>query len=148
LTVLISLALGVAIALPSFLNLTTQVKGQLAIQFIPFPIHKSINVALSGGVTCLLAWYGFWRSRREERAYLIATLIAAACLLGGAVVFFLPEGNEHNLFNAAIVFLSVPAAGMIIPNYNGSVRNTHPNAWGTAGLFILYLPATVFIVST
>lgn len=116
LPLLIALSLGVALAAPTFLTILQYRQGGAR-----FALSSGVGfmyaraVAVGAGPMLIAAIAGLRRFSRSHRPFVATMLLAACVLLTLSIAFQLPVENNHNFFNAAMVFLAVPAAGLVMP---------------------------------
>jgi len=112
----LSLAAGCLASLPWWWHLLG--RGDAAGRLV-FQPTRAIGVVAAGWLVMAAAWFGRTRFGGTPRTIALALLIAAAPLVVATVFLALPVGNEDNFFHAALVLLSVPAAGFVLPRPRG-----------------------------
>jgi hypothetical protein len=141
LPVVIALATGVLLAAPTFIQLFGQGGSATSINPPAMIVLKLINMGLNFGVIAVLVLLAL-RSSLGELGGIRAAAITGALLLFAVALVHLEEGNEHNLTNAALVVLAVPAVAALILDRTGQPR---PQAAATRRLWLtglLFLPVT------
>ena len=142
-----SLALsgGALLAAPSYYHLFTAGQGGWELSTPATSLVKWVALTLTFAPIAGLAVWGALRAPARQRHGIAVTALAGLALLGAAFAIDLDtlrhveRGNEHNLTNAALCVLAVPAVAWI----SASRRLWHPAAL----VFLLFLPTTVLTVA-
>jgi hypothetical protein len=103
-------------------------------------VLKLINMGLNFGVIAVLVLLALRSSVGELGVGIRAAAITGALLLFAVALVHLEEGNEHNLTNAALVVLAVPAVAALVLDRTGQPR---PQAAATRRLWLtglVFLP--------
>ncbi len=103
-----AVGLGLALAAPSYLHILGGGGSGVTIRFAFLGALLAISFAMAP--IWLVAVGGALRAAEAKQHGDSTLLLAATVLLGVGVVLHLAEGNEHNLVNAALVVLAIPAA--------------------------------------
>lgn len=143
LPVVMALGIGVLLAAPTFIHLFSQGGGTTSINPPRMIVLKLMNMALNFIVIAVLVLLAMRTSLGERAASLRAAAITGALLLCAVALVHLEEGNEHNLTNAALVVLAVPAVAVLVLERNGQPR---PPAAAARRLWIiglLFVPVTI-----
>jgi hypothetical protein len=134
---------GALLALPTYHHLFFRASGSSSVI-----LGKSLPLALAviaGNFLLLipLAIMGISKAKPSSGIGIGILGVSALLLLFAVVFIHLPEGNEHNLTNAAQCLLAIPAAGAIVrlPRESGYwwARRT----FVTALVFLAFAPVTV-----
>lgn len=137
--VVIALAVGVLVAAPTFIQLFSQGGGTTTINPPGMMASKLVNMALNFLVVAVLVLLALRISLGQRTGGLRAAAITGALLLLLVAVVHLEEGNEHNLTNAALVLLAVPAVAPLVLARNGDRldhRKARRRLWVVALLFV------------
>ena len=143
LPVVIALGIGILLAAPTFLQLFGPGGSSTSINPPGMIVLKLINMAVNFSVIAILVLLALRTSLGDLGVSIRAAVITAALLLLAVALVHLEEGNEHNLTNAALVVLAIPAAAALMLERNGQPR---PPAAATRRLWItglLFVPVTV-----
>lgn len=141
--VVLALAAGVFIAAPTFMQLFTQGGGMTTINPPLVIVNKLVNMAMNFIVIIPLVWIALRSSLGSRTVSLRAVAITGALLLIAVALVHLEEGNEHNLTNAALVVLAVPAVAALVLERSGEPR---PERLGRRRMWVtglLFVPVTV-----
>lgn len=141
--VVLALAAGVLIAAPTFIQLFTHGGGMTTINPPLVIVNKLINLAVNFLVILPLVWIAVTSSLGSRAVSLRAAAITGGLLLLAVALVHLEEGNEHNLTNAALVVLAVPAVAALVLERTGEPRPerlARRRMWVTG---LLFLPVTV-----
>lgn len=112
----LAIAAGIVASLPWWHHLLG--RGDAGPRFGLQPT-RAVGVVAAGWLMAALAWCGLARFGGLPRTLALACLVAALPLLGATMLVALPVGNEDNFFHAALVLLSVPACGAVLPRPSG-----------------------------
>lgn len=104
---------GALLAWPTYSHLFGVGGAGFAPSTPAFALRKLIAAGVNFVVLLPLAALGAARARAELRPAMQLLAGAGAILVGGFVFVYLPEGNEHNLANAAQCLLAIPAVAWI-----------------------------------
>jgi len=105
-----------------------------------------VTVVLSIFFLMLFAIAGIIAAEQKHRAYLKSLLLAALFLLTANIVIVLPAGNQSNFFHAAVVLLSVPAAGSIFFT-KPAVRVLGSHTRRAALIILFFLPTLLLLLA-
>lgn len=120
---LVALGLGAALAIPTLLTILRYTEGGARFAlFSGVGFMYTRAVAVSGGPMLIAAMIGVRRFAPAHRPFVMTMLLAGCALLALSMALQLPVENNHNFFNAAMVFLAVPAAGLAVPLPRSSAR--------------------------
>lgn len=149
---LIALALGPVLMLPTYSHLFHLSEGGSAfVLFTRLGFKVTVAVVLGATPVFVLALLGHRGLLHPDRTYSATLILAAMFLLVPSAAIWLPVDNACNFFQAAMVMLAVPAAGIVAAPFhdvtNGSPhpRRERPSIWRKS-LPMLFLPAFVLIV--
>lgn len=151
------LCIGGMLALPTMLNILGKSTNVPTIRIDPTRLQLYGVIAVNGFPLLLIAILGANAGDNVTRAFARMLLIAGAILLAWTALLAMPGvipprgviGNEHNLFNAAMVLLAVPAAGWVMldrPFPAGTwLRSRSRRIMAMLGVF---LPTAILILTT
>lgn len=133
---------GAVVALPTYYQLFVYPEGA---PDVLGPSRVALRLAAVSAdflVLAPLAVLGAWRAAEHGRLVLRTALGTALLFVGIAVGIRLPQGNEHNLLNAAQCLLAVPAGVFIVGlgRPDGGFWRRH--RW-TLGLVALFIPTAL-----
>lgn len=150
------LVLGAVLALPTMLTILSQKSNVPMTRIDPTRLKLCGIIAVNGFPVLVLAVLGMRAGGGAARGFARVLVFAGVILFGWSAVLAMPGtipphgviGNEHNLFNAAIVLLAVPASGWIVGN---AVPGAHARSkarkrralWMTA----LFVPTPLLILT-
>lgn len=138
LQVFTGVGLGLLLALPTYLRMFTLSQGGTRFVLFSGVGVRLIMAALIGAVPlALMAKIGAARAHPDERDYLGVLQLTAYLLLVMGVPFQLPVDNSCNLYQAAIVLLAIPAAGVVMRKATPAEARLRPAALATALLLVL-----------
>lgn len=123
----LAIALGLLVAVPSYVHILGGGTGGVGIRWLFFGALLAITFAM--GPIWAFAVAGARRAAQADQHGETVLLLAGTVLLGGSLFLHLAEGNEHNLVNAALVVLAVPAANWTAAHLRRSI-----------GLGLVFLP--------
>jgi len=113
------LGVGALLALPTMLNILGKSSNVPTVHIDPTRLQLYGIIAVNGFPILLLGLLGAGAGDHASRGFSRVLVVAAAILMAWTALLAMPGtipprgviGNEHNLFNAAMVLLAVPAAG-------------------------------------
>jgi hypothetical protein len=132
----LAVAAGVAIAAPTYAHLLGA--GGSTISSPHWIVVKAVAAVASFVVLLPLAFMRSWLADEETGRRVRALAWTGLVLLLATVAFGLPEGNEHNLANAAACVLAVPAAAWVSRRGSGLAQ-----AMRAAFIAAIFAPVTV-----
>jgi hypothetical protein len=139
---------GILIAAPTYYHLLIG-PSESRMHFWLFSadgMKRLVTVVLSISFLMLLAIAGIIAADQKHKPYLKSLLLAALILLTASIMIVLPEGNQCNFFHAAVVLLSVPAAGSIfLIKPSIKVLSTHTRC--AALIILFYLPTLLLLLA-
>jgi hypothetical protein len=137
----IALALGVALAAPTFYHLFLQGSSGTSINPPGLVGLKLVNLGVNFVVLLPLALLAMRIRLGSLTTPLRAIGMTGALLLLVVVTVHLEEGNEHNLTNAAQVLLALPAVTTLMLHRDGSFRGAPGR--NLLAVTLLFVPVTV-----
>ncbi|HVP31938.1 MAG TPA: hypothetical protein VMW35_22550 [Myxococcota bacterium] len=141
-----ALAAGMLAASPSFAHLFGVAGGRSAVLEggLGGMAGRVVTLAASAWLLAALAGWQTVAARGEARTFFQVLLAAAAILAVAALVASLPQGNEDNLFHAALVLLAAPAAACVL-----DPRQTPPRVGRgrAAALFAVFAPVLALVLA-
>lgn len=113
---------GALLALPTMLNILGKTSNVPTVRIDPTRLQLYGIIAVNGFPLLIFAILGVRAGDGAARAFTRILLIAGAILIAWTALLAMPGvipprgviGNEHNLFNAAMVLLALPAAGWVM----------------------------------
>lgn len=151
------LGIGAMLALPTMLNILGKTSPVPTVRIDPARWQLYGIIAVNGFPLLLLAILGTHAGDNTARGFARILLIAGAVLLAWSALLAMPGtipprgviGNEHNLFNAAMVVLAVPAAGWVMLQREfPALVWLRSRGWRMAAMIALFLPTAVLIMTT
>ena len=139
---------GILIAAPTYYHLIFG-PSESQMHFWLFSVgavKHLVTVVLSIFFLMLFAIAGIIAAEQKHRAYLKSLLLAALFLLTANIVIVLPAGNQSNFFHAAVVLLSVPAAGSIFFT-KPAVRVLGSHTRRAALIILFFLPTLLLLLA-
>jgi hypothetical protein len=103
------------------------------------------TITVSVLLLVILAVVGAFRAPQERRPFLRTLLLGALALLAVNAAVLIHHGNESNFFHAAVVLLSVPAAGSIVRREADGQRTI--GAGRATGIFLVFLPTLLLLLA-
>ncbi len=150
-----AMILGSGCAWPTFSHLFTVGNGA-GIHFDPFRLKLYGIILANISVLVPFVWMGYRRLDARSVGFGRSVIIGGVLLLVGTLLFAMPgtlsetgrTGNEHNLFNTAIVLLAVPASGAVmrLRSSDKSDNRSPLVTWRAVALILIFLPTTVLIM--
>jgi hypothetical protein len=138
---------GVALAAPTYVSLFADGQGGAALTPLSTGRIKWVALALTFAPVVAMAAWGAACGPGAARQAMTVLALAGTMLVGAGAVFELntlrnlERGNEHNLVNAALCVLAVPAVAWLAPG----ARQGRPR--GSAGWVVLaFAPAAITTV--
>ncbi len=152
-----AIILGAAIAWPTFSHLLTGGSSS-GIHIAPFRWKLYGIVLVNMSILALLAWFGYRKLPARSIGFGRVAITGVVLLIVGTLLLAMPgtlsetgrTGNEHNLFNTAMVLLAVPASGAVM-RFRTSEKSDNRSSlvtWRVIAMFIFFLPTTLLIMSS
>jgi hypothetical protein len=144
----LALTAGTLLAAPTYYHLFTSGQGGWEITTLSTGLTKWIAMALTFVPIAGLAIWGAFKAPARIQTGMVVTTLAGLFLLGGAFAIdldtlrHLERGNEHNLTNAALCLLAVPAVAWI-PSFPARPRRLLTPA---LLVVLLFLPTTLLTI--
>jgi hypothetical protein len=143
----LAIVAGILLAAPTYYHLLLGPSaGRVDLVLFSMAGRRNLEtIVVSAFLLIILAAVGAFRASRERRPFLLTLLLAALALLAVNTAVLIPPGNESNFFHAAVVLLSVPAAGSIVrreADGQGTI-----SAGRAAGVALVFLPTLLLLVA-
>jgi hypothetical protein len=141
----VALLSGALLAAPTYSHLFVGGQGGSTLSTPDTSLVKWIALALIFTPIAALAIWGALRALERIRHGMVVTALAGLSLLGGAFLVDLDtlrgleRGNEHNLTNAALCLLAIPAVAWIRPPRRALLNPA-------MAVFLFFLPTTLLTV--
>ncbi len=150
-----AIAFGAACAWPTFSHLLFG-GSSAGIHFAPFRWKLYGIVVANVFVIAILAGVGYRHLSTRWLGLGRITIIAGVILMLATVLFAMPgtlgetgrTGNEHNLFNTAMVLLAVPASGAVMRSRSCNHIDSRSTlvTWRGVALVLFFVPTTLLIM--
>lgn len=147
---------GALLSLPTMLNILGKTTNMPTVRIDATRLPLYGIIAVNGFPLLLLALLGAGGGDQAAKGFSRVLLVAGAILMAWSALLAMPGtipphgviGNEHNLFNAAMVLLAIPAAGWVALNarqvwpvwMQSSVRRS-------ACILVLFVPTSLLILT-
>jgi len=152
-----AIILGCACALPTFYHLLSG-GGSASIHFDPFRWKLYGIVLVNVSILVPMVWMGYRRFDTRSLSFGRTVITGGVLLIVATLLFAMPGtlsetgsiGNEHNLFNTAIVLLAVPASGAVmrLRSSEHSDNRLPLVTWRAGAMFLFFLPTTILVMSS